>query len=133
MKNYTLLLGIFLSFLCNSIQAQERIFEKEIKVAVTDTTHFDSSFIDVKTVSVDDYKGEAWRIFPNPALKEITIDAPRDWSIAYYKILDLNGKTIKQGDINFNKIDINELESGLYLVRITNGKGTLLQKRLVKQ
>ncbi len=133
MKNYSVLLGIFLSLFCNSIQAQVQVLEEEIEIVSNDTIQDDTMPIDSKTMAIDDYKEEAWRIFPNPAIDKIKIQEPSEWSESVYKIIDLHGKTVKMGLLRNQEIDINELKSGLYLVRIGNKKGKVLQKKIVKQ
>ncbi len=116
MKNYSVLLGIFLSLFCNSIQAQVQVLEEEIEIVSNDTIQDDTMPIDSKTMAIDDYKEEAWRIFPNPAIDKIKIQEPSEWSESVYKIIDLHGKTVKMGLLRNQEIDINELKSGLYLV-----------------
>ena len=133
MKNYSVLLAISLSFLCSNIQAQVQVLEEEIEISVTDTVQNDTLPMDGKTLGVDDYKGEPWRIFPNPALDKIVIEEPLEWSEANYKFINLQGKTVKRGFLTGQEINVNELESGLYIVLITNRKGLVLQKKIIKQ
>ena len=133
MKNYSVLLGIFLSLFRNSIQAQVQVLEEELEIVVSDTFHDDTMPIDAKTLAIDDYKDETWRIFPNPAIDKIKIQEPSDWSESLYKIIDLHGKTVKTGLLQNQEINIDELKSGLYIVRISNGKGKILHKKIVKQ
>ena len=133
MKNYSVLLGIFFSFLCNNIQAQVQVLEEEIEVSVIDTIQDDTMPRDGKTVGVDDYKDEAWKIFPNPALDKIVIKEPTEWSQANYKFINLQGRTVKTGFLTGQEISVNELESGLYIVQITNRKGQILHKKVIKQ
>ena len=61
------------------------------------------------------------RVFPNPATNIINIsglDTIRDYTI--YTVL---GKEVKKGKVNqYEKIEVSDLEKGLYLLKLSNGK-----------
>ncbi|RNC86860.1 MAG: T9SS C-terminal target domain-containing protein [Winogradskyella sp.] len=67
------------------------------------------------------------RLYPNPSTAEITIknlNGPTN-----YTIVDILGKTVKNGEISPNEyVDISKLKTGVYLINL-NGYSTL---RLVK-
>jgi len=60
----------------------------------------------------------AFNVYPNPANTELNIDVEGNNTIS---ILDLNGKTLKTITSNgFTTVDISDLASGIYMVRINN-------------
>ena len=133
MKIYSVLLGIFLSFTFNSINAQVQVLEEEIEVSFVDTVQDDTVPILERNMGIDDYKNETWKIFPNPALEKIVIKEPSEWLQANYTVINLQGKIVIRGVLTGEEISVNELENGLYIVQITNGKGKVLTKKLIKQ
>ncbi len=61
-------------------------------------------------------------VFPNPVLENISL--PNDLEgFNKYQIIDLTGTIINSGNINDNKIYINSLTAGLYILKITDTIG----------
>lgn len=60
-------------------------------------------------------------LFPNPSNGEIQISDFQSANQAY-QILDLNGKLMKSGNLNNSIINIQDLEKGIYLLKITNNQ-----------
>jgi len=74
---------------------------------------------------------ESVTIYPNPAARLIDISSPLKSVI---EITDMHGQLIKR-IINSNAnttIDISNLAKGIYLVKVTNGKGVTI-KKLIKE
>lgn len=69
-------------------------------------------------------------IVPNPANEVIQLKS--DLLISYYKIIDLNGRVIAQGNFD-NSLLIDTLESGSYLIQAVLSNGTIATQRLIKQ
>jgi len=69
-------------------------------------------------------------IAPNPANEAIQLKA--DLPISSYRIIDLNGRLIAQGNYE-NSLVIDALESGSYLVQVVLSNGTIATQRLIKQ
>ncbi len=68
-------------------------------------------------------------ITPNPAYDYIDIFAPQN---ALYQIFNLNGKILRAGTLNgSNRLYINNLPTGVYIVRITTENG-IWNKKIVK-
>lgn len=71
------------------------------------------------------------RIYPNPVLDIAHISIPENITISSLVIYDINGRFIKQST-NQNKIDIDSLKSGVYLLKLTTTSGTITQKIIKK-
>lgn len=74
-------------------------------------------------------------LYPNPATDMVSIAfldrAMNDdsWS---YTITSLNGQTVQEGQLEFNKLHVGTLSPGLFFLRMRNPKNELIFKRLVK-
>lgn len=82
------------------------------------------SFVDITEVTIEDLN-----FYPNPATENISIN---DFSNGNYQILNTLGQVVKSGNVIDNKISVLDIESGSYIVRLTNEKGNF-QGKLIKQ
>ena len=60
-------------------------------------------------------------VYPNPAQGEMTLSLE---GLRHYEIIDMNGRTVMQGQADGNRhtIDVSDLASGLYLVKAYDGQ-----------
>ena len=70
-------------------------------------------------------------VYPNPTQGELTLSLE---GLHRYEVIDMNGKTVLQGQANGKRhtIDVSTLASGLYLVKAYNGKSWNISKVQVK-
>ncbi len=70
-------------------------------------------------------------VYPNPTQGEMTLNLE---GLRRYEIIDMNGKTVLQGQANGKRhtIDVSDLASGLYLVKAYNGQSWSISKVQVK-
>jgi beta-glucanase (GH16 family) len=71
------------------------------------------------------------RLFPNPSDNEIMIDA--DEKFKSYCIIDFTGKVLYYNLVTDNRIDISNLQSGIYLLRLENHRGDIIHRKIIKQ
>ena len=66
-------------------------------------------------------------VYPNPTQGELTLSLE---GLRRYEIIDMNGKTVMQGQSNGKRhtIDVSTLASGLYLVKAYNGQSWNISK-----
>jgi hypothetical protein len=85
------------------------------------TDNFDVSQIEIK-------------ISPNPIIKEFTVYGDKKAGNNFvYKIVDLTGRTVKNGDSKFNEqINVESLTSGNYIIQIETENGKKFAEKLVK-
>ena len=63
-------------------------------------------------------------IFPNPASSFLYIETTENFD--NYTIISAEGKLQASGKLFSNKIDVNDLSSGLYYLQISNLKGNII-------
>ncbi|MHB0755114.1 family 16 glycosylhydrolase [Polaribacter sp. M15] len=83
------------------------------------------------TASTDDIFNDKFTIYPNPSSSIIHIKTDED--IDNIEIYSTIGKRVFTKKMNFEKIDISSLNSGLYFVKIYNGKKVATQKIIVRK
>ena len=82
------------------------------------------------TLGVSDQDIMSISIYPNPATDLISISGVDNIkSIKVYSILGSLEKEV----FNTNQIDISELSSGIHLIKVDNGTGTVFTEKIIKQ
>ena len=75
-----------------------------------------------KTANVNSYSlsESKFQLYPNPASQNVKIkmDTPNENNLVRYKVLDVTGKTVLEGTLENNTIDISTLHAGYYSVII---------------
>jgi len=72
----------------------------------------------------------SWGIYPNPSSDIIKLIGADD-KFHSISIINLNGKIVKEFETVSNQININELPSGIYILRLLNGNHVEQQKFIV--
>ncbi|MBN2164763.1 MAG: RICIN domain-containing protein [Marinilabiliaceae bacterium] len=74
-------------------------------------------------------------ISPNPVTSVLYFDLPDDFENGYVEIIDLSGRRLIKDDISKIKtnINVNTLEAGIYIVRITNGAEKSWSEKIIKK
>ncbi|MBU2920888.1 T9SS type A sorting domain-containing protein [Winogradskyella psychrotolerans] len=74
------------------------------------------------------------KLFPNPTSDAITVTSNENVTEDItYGIIDLLGRTVKQGRSKLNQeINIQDLNSGNYIVEIKNANGGIFREKLIK-
>ena len=78
---------------------------------------------------------DAIKLYPNPANDVINLSASNKINLKKLEVLDVNGRIIKSTsleNITNKKINISELNSGLYLINIYSSEG-MTTKKFIKQ
>ena len=73
-------------------------------------------------------------IYPNPATEEITIEF-KESGIHVVKLIDLTGRTIISQEVNtkINSIGLNNVQSGSYILNVSNESGVLQSSSIIVQ
>jgi hypothetical protein len=97
-----------------------------------------SDIIGLDTFSVDRTLGTAdffksnFTVYPNPSSDVISISNNNNITLNFIEVSDINGRIIKNVDVNTTSFSVRELNAGVYFLKITtsNGVGTT---KFVKQ
>lgn len=84
--------------------------------------------------AVTGYKTDKTLIFPNPAHHKTTVVLPDSFGSAHYSLIDARGRQVQSGELvenEFNDIALT-CANGLYILIITAGKQSLVQKIVVE-
>ncbi|MBB3699065.1 T9SS type A sorting domain-containing protein [Flammeovirga yaeyamensis] len=78
---------------------------------------------DPKDVTSIDYNDLEWSLYPNPASDVVTIKAPQNLSNCEWVLTNAEGRKVTEGVFTGNtyKIDVDDLPSGIYILRHTQG------------
>lgn len=77
----------------------------------------------IQTLSADDYAKNnlSFSVYPNPVVNELKISSSNlVLNEAKFKVIDINGKVIKKGNLDNTKLDVHSLNSGVYILEIEN-------------
>ena len=82
-------------------------------------------FLNDVTAGTEDFQGVDFRLYPNPANQQITIELSDVSSNYQVNIIDVLGKTVYSSQIqNVGKIDVSAFAAGVYLVKLNSGSKT---------
>lgn len=81
------------------------------------------------TLGIDNVNSTYFNVYPNPTADQLHIEG--DIVVESFKVIDLSGRTVKQGKLNNSTIEVNELNSGTYIIELNSG-GNILTKRFIK-
>lgn len=79
-----------------------------------------------------DLLNNSFRIYPNPSKIELNIDNALNLEINVLKIIDVLGKVVLTQKSDFKKIDIQNLDSGIYIVYIITEQNNTYKYKLIK-
>lgn len=77
----------------------------------------------------------SWTLFPNPASQNIHLNLKGLNEKVAFRILDMNGRQVKNGFINeeINTIDLYALASGVYCIELSLSPNRIERQRFIKQ
>jgi hypothetical protein len=82
------------------------------------------------SVGVDEHSLSTLSIYPNPTSNQFSIDT--ELAISEITLFDLTGKTIMKTKQNTNIVNVTDLTSGIYFIKLIVNERTIIQK-FVKQ
>jgi hypothetical protein len=93
---------------------------------------------ELSLVEVQELKpSQSVKVFPNPSETSVTIYIQNGKTRDYkYAVINMLGEIVMRGKINrnINQIDISNLNAGLYIIEITDRKGTVTaSNKIIKQ
>ena len=90
---------------------------------------------DVRIIKLtEDNAAQGITVYPNPVVSDLKITLASDWQdkAVHIQVLNANGTSVAQfersGASQTESINVNNLKPGLYVVRLSNGTGSALQR-----
>ncbi|MEX2484756.1 MAG: kelch repeat-containing protein [Brumimicrobium sp.] len=80
----------------------------------------------------DDLKAEI-TVYPNPTEKTLFINGLKASNTVSIEVFDSSGKTVKNGELNGNSLDVSELNPGLYFMTIKKNDEVVDRVKFVKE
>jgi hypothetical protein len=74
----------------------------------------------------DDYSSQVVEIYPNPTRSNLFIKSQK--KIESYKILNLQGVVLQEGELNSNSISVSHLPYGIYRIVFSTATGIIIKK-----
>ena len=72
-------------------------------------------------------------VYPNPANNYLHVSLDKNIEIKEYTVFDINGKNLLQGQLNTNYINISDLNTGIFMLRIQDKQGIIHNIKFIKQ
>lgn len=90
------------------------------------------------TLSINDEKFDSEiSMYPNPVKENLNVRELKQVNLKNASIYDISGRLLKITDLNNNllekKIDFRNIQSGLYVIKLTDIQGRVLTKKFVKE
>ena len=84
--------------------------------------------------SVEETNLFASAVYPNPAENLIQVAIPTGMNQVFYQVYDMSGAKVKEGNFNstMNQLNVADLSSGLYTIRLINGNQSSSQNFMRK-
>lgn len=94
----------------------------------------DCGIPDSTTVSVPENNlTNSFNIFPIPTSDFLRIENKKNLEIESIIITNINGQIIKQFDSSINQLNVSDLTSGIYFLKIISEKGELIKKIIIEK
>src|SRR5690554_1642650 len=90
------------------------------------------SGFDQAPLNVESIKTEDIFIYPNPASDRLYFGMPNNIAVEKIEIYDAIGKRVLSSQVNNNSVDVSNLTSGIYFVKI-NVEGSQITKKIIKK
>jgi len=105
-----------------------------VKQSICGNVKYDTAWVNIANLSVGSVGSESvYRIYPNPASKEIMIQAPNNMSTVGMVVYDMSGRTFMKQEVQFKngtcQVPIS-LSTGVYIVELVDESGVRSVQRL---
>lgn len=85
------------------------------------------------SLSVTDFTTFKLSIYPNPTSNNLNISSATNLDKANYQIVDVLGKTVISGRLEYETINVSSLSNGIYFLKVSNNSATQTIKFIKKE
>ena len=86
----------------------------------TEVFYDNFSFVVDTTAATSEFSAANFNVYPNPANEFITITAKNSNVISSVEMFDILGKQIMKSELNNDKLDVSNLNKGVYIMKINS-------------
>ena len=99
-----------------------------------DELRIGTSFADVTptTLSNDDYISDVFKLYPNPAKSGFVNITSTGSETIQANVYDILGKQVINAAVASGRLDVSTLNTGVYIVKLTQGTATTTKKLIVQ-
>ena len=118
------------------------LFANDPNVSIITNSGGDSDFWFARLAKTDcngvplsngDIKEQSFKIFPNPANDYITILSTTSVTVESYQLYNLTGQLVQEGQPVNRRVDISDLTTGIYLIKVNAENSQSNTLKLVKE
>lgn len=102
------------------------------EIRYTKKYNFRISFNDITGLYLQTREQQTCIVYPNPADDKIFIDFKTSVNNVFYMLFEITGKSVKQGKLESNIIDITGIKKGLYMLYLRTDKEIISKKIMIK-
>ncbi len=84
------------------------------------------------TLSIGDVEANTFRVYPNPTSTGFINITSNNSDVMTVSVFDVLGKQVINETINNNRLDVSSLNTGLYIVKISQNNATVTKKLVIK-
>jgi hypothetical protein len=88
--------------------------------------------VEGETLSLEQSLVDDLILYPNPTIHLLNLNATYGFEDAIYSVYDMNGKRLMNSKFSSNTIDVSNLSTGNYVLKIIN-EGTIKSQKFIKQ
>lgn len=97
------------------------------------TSQFGSILSYAEPLSVSEFSNNAFLLYPNPASQSINFQVNKNINVAYFEIIDLQGRIFQKGSEIKNGLNISDLGSGVYIINLKTVENENFTKLFIKK
>lgn len=83
-------------------------------------------------LSIDEFLVNNLILYPNPTTHSLNLNASYNFSKANYTVFDMTGRLVIKGKFDSNAIDVSRLQSGNYILQVSN-EGVKTAQKFIKK
>lgn len=80
---------------------------------------------------IEEHSSSAIELFPNPVKDQLTIEF--EGNVQSLELISMDGKLLKKQTADFSKMDLRDVKSGIYIVKIISMDGLVFTEQLIKE
>jgi len=85
------------------------------------------------SMGIETYRNNNINIYPNPVNNTLNIENANNFYVNSIHLANIQGQIIKQFESNSTKLDVSDIPSGFYFIKLSTSSGNIIQKIVINQ